>query len=477
MPAKRVQKLLFKSIDVVDVGFSSLHVDDWCDDLRAFEADCMHDMRMQKDRAQGEARALSPDTNVRARGTRQQDVAGLFAADGYDREFSITISALKQHVPLAWYHALIAFLQKYGTKGAISLERGNKDEHLHIQVMDTAMVCRARARARRAWMLMRASILLDPCWQAVASMKFGEHSIDELVKAIKAAIGTYRGDPFRCSLCTKELVQGQTFQRMLGYVFKDEGKSHFRNTLFGDITRADVDAGKEEWSSLKLDYMQSKVALNKSNIFTRMHAFCEMVPETQEMSFADTIALAINSGKYMIAANMFCAQGGMMRADSAEAYWRIIHGERATGHLVSKILYMKEFSTRYFNQRVDHDGPMYRVQRNPDQELGEFVPLGDGVGVEERRSPTPRSPSSSMSSSSSSRASTKDDKHMTGYEKIKNTIKKFRKKKNKFVIQEAECEDDEESGEEAGSGSDEPGDDFVVSDHESVPEDSDEGDM
>ena len=203
-----------------------------------------------------------------------------------------------------------------------------------------------------------------------------------------------------------------------------------------------------------------------------------MVPETQEMSFADTIALAINSGKYMIAANMFCAQGGMMRADSAEAYWRIIHGERATGHLVSKILYMKEFSTRYFNQRVDHDGPMYRVQRNPDQELGEFVPLGDGVGVEERlRSPTPRSPSSSMSSSSSSRASTKDDKHMTGYEKIKNTIKKFRKKKNNpFVIQEAECEDDEESGEESGeeAGSDEP---WIVSDHESVPEDSDEGDM
>lgn len=160
MPAKRVQKLLFKSIDVVDVGFSSLHVDDWCDDLRAFEADCMHDMQMQKDRAQNEARALSPETNVRARGARQLDVAGLFAADGYDREFSITVSALKQHVPLAWYHALIAFLQKYGTKGAISLERGNKDEHLHIQVIDAAMVRRARARARRAWMLMRASNLL-----------------------------------------------------------------------------------------------------------------------------------------------------------------------------------------------------------------------------------------------------------------------------------------------------------------------------
>ena len=135
MPTKRVQKQLFKSNDVVDVDFSSLHADDWCDDLRTFEAECMHEMRMQKDRAQSEARALLPETNARARGTRQVDAASLFAPDVHDKEFSITISALKQHVPLAWYHALIAFLQKYGTKGAISLERGNKDEHLHIQVL------------------------------------------------------------------------------------------------------------------------------------------------------------------------------------------------------------------------------------------------------------------------------------------------------------------------------------------------------
>jgi len=134
---KRVQKQLFKSNDVVDADFSSLHADDWCDDLRTFEADCMHEMRMQKDRAQSEARAQNeacvsaPEPNARARRTRQViDVAGLFAADGHVREFSLTFGALKQHVPMAWYHALIEFLQKYGTKGAISLERGNKDEHL-----------------------------------------------------------------------------------------------------------------------------------------------------------------------------------------------------------------------------------------------------------------------------------------------------------------------------------------------------------
>ena len=268
----------------------------------------------------------------------------------------------------------------------------------------------------------------------------------------------------RSHTCIKELVQGQTFQRLLGYVFKDEGKSHFRNHLFGGITRAEVDAGKEEWTSLKLDYMQSKVALNKSNIFTRMHAFSEMMPETQTMSFSETIALAINSGKYMIQANMFCAQGGMMRSESAEAYWRIIHGERATGFLIQKILFMKEFSTRYFNQRVDNEGPFYQVQRNPNQDLGDFIPLGDGVVMEERKEP----PSASSSSSSSSSVEVVGPKKKrTGWEAIQETLQKRArsKPKRRYVIDEAECDDDEDADEEEEG---DESDSWIVPDHVST---------
>ena len=88
MPAKRVQKLLFKSNDVVDVDFSSLRADDWCDDLRAFEADCMEKMRVHKERALSDARVLSPEPNARARGARELDAACLFSPDAHEREFS-----------------------------------------------------------------------------------------------------------------------------------------------------------------------------------------------------------------------------------------------------------------------------------------------------------------------------------------------------------------------------------------------------
>ena len=277
--------------------------------------------------------------------------------------------------------------------------------------------------------------------------------------------------PCRSHTCIKELVQGQTFQRLLGYVFKDEGRGHFRNHLFGGISRQDVDAGKEEWTSLKLDYMQSKVALNKSNIFNRMHAFSEMMPETQAMSFSETIALAINSGKYMIQANMFCAQGGMMRAESAEAYWRIIHGERATGLLVQKILFMKEFSTRYFNQRVDNDGPFYQVQQNPNRDLGDFVPLGDGVVMEERNEP-PRASSSSSSSSSVEVVGPKNKR--TGWQAIQGTLRKRARSsaRRRYIVDEAECDDDEDADEDEEG--DERDSDFVVSDHVSTSADESE---
>lgn len=166
----------------------------------------------------------------------------------------------------------------------------------------------------------------------------------------------------------------------------------------------------------------------------------------------------------MIQANMFCAQGGMMRSESAEAYWRIIHGERATGFLIQKILFMKEFSTRYFNQRVDNEGPFYQVQRNPNQDLGDFIPLGDGVVMEERKEP----PSASSSSSSSSSVEVVGPKKKrTGWEAIQETLQKRarNKPKGRYVIDEAECDDDEDADEEEEG---DESDSWIVPDHVST---------
>lgn len=256
----------------------------------------------------------------------------------------------------------------------------------------------------------------------------------------------------RCHIACKELAVGQTFQRLLGYVHKDEGKPHFQNTTFGDISRADIDAGKQEWQSLKIDYMDGKIALTKMNIFARLHAFVEMDAEDRG-SFCETVAKAVNSGKYMISANMFCTMGGQMRAESADAYWRIINGETCTAAMVQNILCAKEYKPRYYQNMQDHanDG-LYRIRRSNDQEMGDFVPLPDPDECMEAASDKHSGGGVSVSSSSNNGI------RKSAYQKIKRKLQKMRQKlalekrkkqkRNKFILREAEGESDNDEEEE-----------------------------
>lgn len=254
--------------------------------------------------------------------------------------------------------------------------------------------------------------------------------------------------PVRSHLTCKELVTGQTFQRLLGYVFKDEGKPHFQNTTFGDITRGEIDAGKQEWASLKIDYMDGKIALTKMNIFSRLHAFVEMDPVESRGNFCETVAKAINSRKYMISANMFCTTGGQMRAESAEAYWRVINGEECTAAMVRNILCVKEYKPRYYQNMQDHaNDSLYKIRRSENVEMGDYVPLAAADDCVE-----------SISSRRSDRALSisKSDAGvpMSKYQKIKKRLQRMREKlkqakktrsnRNKFIFNEAEGSDNEE---------------------------------
>ena len=277
--------------------------------------------------------------------------------------------------------------------------------------------------------------------------------------------------PVRSHLTCKELVTGQTFQRLLGYVFKDEGKPHFQNTTFGDITREEIDAGKQEWASLKIDYMDGKIALTKMNIFARLHAFVEMDPVESRGTFCETVARAINSRKYMISANMFGTTGGQMRAESAEAYWRVVNGEECTAAMVQNILCTKEYKPRYYQNLQDHaNDHLYKIRRSKHAEMGDFVPLSAADDCVESISSRRNDEVISISKSDAGVP-------MSKYQRIKKRLHRMREKfeqakkktskKNKFIINEAEGsgneeeeEDDEESYESSFiDDSDDPSDD------------------
>ena len=61
----------------------------------------------------------------------------LFENDGLTYDFSLTIASLGQHVPPVWLESLSEFCQAFGQRGSLSLERGGKQENLHIQAVVT----------------------------------------------------------------------------------------------------------------------------------------------------------------------------------------------------------------------------------------------------------------------------------------------------------------------------------------------------
>ena len=124
----------------VRLNFAQVPIEEMCDDLLNLMAeqddDSLDDAAANNARCPADDRtALPQQPQPRAARRRKEfDVGTLFADDAHLRDFSVTISALKRHVPYAWYLAFCNFCARWGVKGSISLERGDKEEHLHVQV-------------------------------------------------------------------------------------------------------------------------------------------------------------------------------------------------------------------------------------------------------------------------------------------------------------------------------------------------------
>jgi len=106
-------------------------------------------------------------------------------------DFSLTVVSRGQHIPPIWLDALFAFCERYGTRGSMSLERGGRQEHLHIQA------CRAfepseNLRPRTRFVGLTSSRLV--CFQAIVSFCIALADLDALKKLIKEALGVRVGD-------------------------------------------------------------------------------------------------------------------------------------------------------------------------------------------------------------------------------------------------------------------------------------------
>ena len=183
---------------------------------------------------------------------------------------------------------------------------------------------------------------------------------------LKAAIGVRHGDGSGCSVFIKSFAPGQSWQSMLGYVNKDEGKPHYRRVTH-NVTNAEIAAGKTSWAVCRLSYEEDRLILTKKNLMSALYtsrcvpqrnshcdhvtrhqvictdpypptaipryAYDPNVPRVRMRSadaapgtvgpFIDEMTSFLNSYRAIPAPNMIMSFGGQMRSVAAEALWKL----------------------------------------------------------------------------------------------------------------------------------------------------------
>ena len=192
-----------------------------------------------------EVQVLEEPTPKRGPGRPRKDAAPpvsvlLFASEHPRKAYSLTVEKRGGHMLLIWYTQICDWLDAKVELHSTSTEIGPKAGHLHLQ-----------------------SIL-------EVHMLTGPEGLKLFVKQIKNVCGIRHGDGAGLLVCVKELVEGQTTQRMVGYTFKDRNLSTFRNRK-KNVSQEMIDAGIAEHASLKLSYTDDKILLTKANLFNKAY--------------------------------------------------------------------------------------------------------------------------------------------------------------------------------------------------------------
>jgi hypothetical protein len=223
---------------------------------------------------------------------------------------------------------------------------------------------------------------------------------------------------------------------MIGYVFKDDGQGHFKNKSFG-VTEQEIKVGKEQHVMCKLNYLDDKIQLNKSNLFVRVQAYHANELGGVLASFAQVVCAMLASGKYVLSANLFMNNAGQMREEAAESYFATISGaKKVVVDDVRSILFLREYQPfRYYN------GPRMTVRKDPDPTIGsDYEPLPSDDCLQPAPPPAPAPPQESDEGSDPD--SPNKDLYTTGYERVQTMIDKHygRKRRKRSILIDTESE-------------------------------------
>ena len=257
---------------------------------------------------------------------------------------SVTLSKKSGHVLPAWLKLVDEWMKLRCEAGAAALERGGRQQHLHVQIM--------------------------------LRMHIAEQDIKMLADELKSLVGWRRGDGSGIYCQTKEFAPGQTWQMMLGYVHKDSTQPHFKICLH-NINSNDIVKGIAEWQTAKLSYEDDKILLTRANLFQRLASYrANACPDTDNTFLHDMTDL-LNTKKYMLAA-MMVTQAGVMRVPAAEAMYKLVKGLKPMEVEDTRDLLFPSYTTGTRYGTANPDERYYSP--TPDVNVAQTTPLNVDEG-------------------------------------------------------------------------------------------------
>jgi hypothetical protein len=209
--------------------------------------------------------------------------------------WSLTLAVRGGHIPDNWFERAQCWLNEYCEEGAVAVEAGGRAKHLHVQGI----------------LGMHA--------------KTDKESHARLVRFFREYVPIARGS--KGTVQCKPIQRTQTFDLMLGYVQKDEGRPHYK-VHFKNVDEARAAAARKAHQSVRIDPTAGRRLLNKSNIYKEMYAFHFLYLRPLVCSAERTLQLMLSTDEYIPTANWLVSHGSGMKRSRAEAYWRVLHNPK-----------------------------------------------------------------------------------------------------------------------------------------------------
>jgi hypothetical protein len=206
-------------------------------------------------------------------------------------------------VQVGWLDKMDVWGSQVALAHCFSLEKGGRAKRLHVQGM-------AKVRA--------APCDLAHCNGNVHVATCGIHQIKESIKQIAGFIFG-----MGASICVKFFGQGQKWKKMLGYVQKDRGTTHFR-MVRSNVTDDELDEGRAAWDDVRADPFDGKTMITKSNWMKQMRIFEIQNVPSLEAPPQYLMKWMIQSGSYYPGPQWITPSGGSLYAPRVERHYKVI---------------------------------------------------------------------------------------------------------------------------------------------------------